>query len=243
MASAPQPPVNTKSTDGIAPKISELTRDVLFGDIWERPQLCKRDRSMIVCATLITLCRTEQMPAHFGRALANGVTPTELVEMITQLAFYAGWPAAMSAIDRARAALQLFAEAGSIVIEPYEPKPLPQGVRGTKSTVADIAPKLAELTLGVLFDDIWERPGLPRRDRSLIVVACLTALGRTEQMPAHFTRALANGVTPEELVEVITHLAFYAGWPCAMSAIDRARTAIDNHSKPVEGAAMVTPDR
>lgn len=214
--------------DGIAPKLAELTREVLFGDIWERPQLCKRDRSMIVCAALVALGRTEQMPFHFVRAMENGVTPVELIEAITQLAFYAGWPAAMSAVDRARTAIQTFRDQGAVVSSPYEPGPTPEGMRGAKTSTDDIAPKLAELTSGLLFADIWERPELRQRDRSLITVACLVALGRTEQMPPHFDRALANGVTPDELVEVITHLAFYSGWPNSMSAIDRARTAIGN---------------
>jgi 4-carboxymuconolactone decarboxylase len=85
-----------------APKLAELTEKTLFGDIWERPQLSKRDRSLITCAALITLARTEQMAFHFPRAIENGVTQEELVEMITHLAFYAGWPSAFSAMTRAK---------------------------------------------------------------------------------------------------------------------------------------------
>jgi 4-carboxymuconolactone decarboxylase len=87
----------------------------------------------------------------------------------------------------------------------------------------DIAPKLVQLTDEVLFGDVWERPALSKRDRSLITCAALVALGKTEQMGFHFPRAIENGVTQEELVELITHLAFYAGWPNAMSAIARAK--------------------
>src|SRR2546423_13455724 len=90
-------------------------------------------------------------------------------------------------------------------------------------TIGDIAPKLAELTDGVLFGDVWERPQLSKRDRSLITCAALVALGKTEQMNFHFPRAIENGVTHEELVELITHLAFYAGWPNAMSAGAKAK--------------------
>ena len=89
--------------------------------------------------------------------------------------------------------------------------------------IGDIAPKLAELTDDVLFGDVWERPQLGKRDRSLITCAALVALGKTEQMNFHFPRALENGVTQEELIEMITHLAFYVGWPNAMSAIVRAK--------------------
>ena len=80
------------------------------------------------------------------------------------------------------------------------------------------ADKLADLTDDVLFGDVWERPGLSKRDRSLITVATLLALGREKQLDGHLARALQNGVTKEEIGELITHLAFYAGWPAAMTA-------------------------
>jgi len=79
-------------------------------------------------------------------------------------------------------------------------------------------PKLVELTHEVLFGDVWERPGLSKRDRSLITVAALIAAYRPEQLKVHMDRALTNGVTREELAEAITHLAFYAGWPSGMTA-------------------------
>jgi 4-carboxymuconolactone decarboxylase len=103
------------------------------------------------------------------------------------------------------------------------------GVMGTKETsaaqklIGDFDPKLAELTDNVLFGDVWERPGLSKRDRSLITVAALIALNRPEQLRHHLQRARENGVTKDEVVEVITHLAFYAGWPNAMNAIGVAR--------------------
>jgi 4-carboxymuconolactone decarboxylase len=92
-----------------------------------------------------------------------------------------------------------------------------------RKTIGDIAPKLAELTEDVLFGDIWERPQLSKRDRSLVTCAALVATGKTEQMSFHFPRAIENGVTEEELIEMITHLAFYAGWPNAMSAVTKAK--------------------
>ncbi|WP_254773960.1 carboxymuconolactone decarboxylase family protein [Microbacterium sp. cf046] len=85
--------------------------------------------------------------------------------------------------------------------------------------IGDTAPKLVELTDDVLFGDVWERPELSRRDRSLVTVASLIAMNRVGQLPSHMRRAIANGVTRDELAETITHLAFYAGWPCAMGAI------------------------
>jgi len=83
----------------------------------------------------------------------------------------------------------------------------------TISQVRDVFPKLGELTDKVVFGDVWERKGLSKRDRSLITVAALTALYRPDQLKGHIWRALDNGVTQEEMVELITHLALYAGWP------------------------------
>ena len=85
--------------------------------------------------------------------------------------------------------------------------------------IGNFAPKLVELTDRVLFDDVWERKELSKRDRSLITVAALIALNRPEQLRFHLGRAVENGVKEQELIEVITHLAFYSGWPNAMSAI------------------------
>jgi 4-carboxymuconolactone decarboxylase len=100
-----------------------------------------------------------------------------------------------------------------------------------RASLGDFAPKLVDLTEDVLFGDIWERAQLSKRDRSLITCAALVATGKVEQMDFHFPNALKNGVTKDELVEMITHLAFYAGWPNAMSAINRAKTLLATPEK------------
>src|SRR6266542_2545957 len=107
---------------------------------------------------------------------------------------------------------------------PVEPAPEASPVR---RPFADTAPALQGYTDTVLFGDVWERPGLSKRDRSLITVATLIALYRTNELPSHLKRALDNGVTRDELVEVITHLAFYAGWPTAATATAIARRVFE----------------
>jgi 4-carboxymuconolactone decarboxylase len=102
---------------------------------------------------------------------------------------------------------------------------------GLRKNMGAFAPKLVDLTEDVLFGDVWERPQLSKRDRSLITCAALVATGKTEQMDFHFPTAIKNGVTREELVELITHLAFYVGWPSAMSAINRAKTLVAESEK------------
>ena len=95
---------------------------------------------------------------------------------------------------------------------PAQPtSPAREAIRGT-------VPKLAEISDTLIYGEVWERPGLSRRDRSLITVAALLAMGRDKQLEGHLARALANGVTRNEIGELITHLAFYAGWPAAMTA-------------------------
>ena len=100
---------------------------------------------------------------------------------------------------------------------------MPQEPSAAQKLMGDIDPKLAELTDNVLFGDVWQRPGLSPRDRSLITVAALIALNRPEQLRSHIRLALRNGVTQDEIVEVITQMAFYSGWPNAVSAVAVAR--------------------
>ncbi|HQR36491.1 MAG TPA: carboxymuconolactone decarboxylase family protein [Blastocatellia bacterium] len=104
-----KPTENSNPYADIAPALGDLTNRVLFGEVWGRPELSKRDRSLITVATLVALYRTNELPFHLKRALENGVTKDELIELITHLAFYAGWPSANTAITIAR---QVFAEAG-----------------------------------------------------------------------------------------------------------------------------------
>jgi 4-carboxymuconolactone decarboxylase len=103
-----------------------------------------------------------------------------------------------------------------------QPTPVAEPSRA-QQLMGDIAPKLADLTDNVLFGDIWERPGLSKRDRSLVTISALIALNRPDQLRSHLARARQNGVTESEIVEAITHLAFYSGWPNAVGAVAVAR--------------------
>ena len=117
---------------------------------------------------------------------------------------------------------------GALVAPAYSQEQAPAAPAGTQPSRAqqlmgDIAPKMAELTDEVLFGDIWERPGLSKRDRSLITVSALIAMDRPDQLRSHLALAKKNGVTETELIEVITQLAFYSGWPNAVMAVGVAR--------------------
>ncbi len=97
---------------------------------------------------------------------------------------------------------------------------------GAQQLYGNIAPQLADLSDRVLYGEIWESSDLSRRDRSLVTCAALVAMGKIEQMDTHFGKAIDNGVTPQELIALITHLAFYAGWPNAVSAVVRAKETL-----------------
>lgn len=96
-----------------------------------------------------------------------------------------------------------------------------------RERVRSFAPKLIDLTEKVVYGDVWERPGLSKRDRSLITCAALVAMNRSEQLRGHVARAIDNGVTKDEIVEIITHMAFYSGWPTAMTAAGVAKEVLE----------------
>jgi 4-carboxymuconolactone decarboxylase len=106
---AQEPTAARTSFGDIAPHLAEITDKVLFGDVWENPALSPRDRSLVTITSLISLYRTNEMPFHLKRAMENGITKDEIIAIITQLAFYAGWPSAMTALSIAR---KVFDEAG-----------------------------------------------------------------------------------------------------------------------------------
>jgi 4-carboxymuconolactone decarboxylase len=107
----------------------------------------------------------------------------------------------------------------------------PAAVNPAREHVRAVVPKLIDLTEKVVYGDVWERPGLSKRDRSLITCAGLVAMNRTEQLKGHLARALDNGVTRDEIAELITHMAFYSGWPTAMSAAGVAKEVFEKGEK------------
>ncbi|MET8330642.1 carboxymuconolactone decarboxylase family protein [Streptomyces sp. NPDC005181] len=109
---------------------------------------------------------------------------------------------------------------------------MPEKESAAQKALGELAPKMVSLTDDVLFGDVWERPGLSPRDRSLITVTTLAALYRTDQLGFHLRLAVKNGLSREELVEALTHLAFYAGWPNAMSALGRLKDIVGSTDSP-----------
>ena len=219
------PPLPSPDLYAGSPYLGELRNSLVYGEIWERPQLSKRDRSLITIGVLQALTR-EELAIHIPRGLDNGLTPEEISEIILHVTFYAGWPTGVQASITAASA---FEERGLLLGE--LPSAPPDSVASTPSSLSDAyaaVPRLGELRNSLLYGDIWERPLLSKRDRSLVTVAVNQALYATNELRTHINRALdENGVTPQEISEVILHVTFYAGWPAAVNAGRLATAAFE----------------
>ena len=209
-----------------SPYLRELRDSLVYGEVWERPYLSKRDRSLITIAVLQALTR-EELAIHIPRGLDNGLTPEEISEIILHVTFYAGWPTGVQASLTAAAA---FEERGLTLGDLPRAPALEDAVTtpGGLSDAYAAVPRLGALRNSLLYGDIWERPLLSKRDRSLITVAVNQSMYVTNELRLHIDRALdQNGVTPQELSEVVLHVTFYAGWPAAVNAGRLLTTAFE----------------
>ncbi len=209
----------------VAPALEKYRQKTVLGDLWKRPGLSARDRSIVTLAGLIARNQTIEMPFYLNLALDSGVKPSEISEIITHLAFYAGWANAASA---AAAAKDVFAErkiaadqlpAASPSLLPLNEAAEADRAKRVSEQFGAVAPGIVQYTTDVLFRDLWLRPDLAPRDRSLVTVSALVATGQVAQIPYHLNRAMDNGLTKEQAGEAVTHLAFYVGWPNAFSAL------------------------
>jgi 4-carboxymuconolactone decarboxylase len=230
-AAAQEAPVGSRKTgsepmniEAVSPALADHVQGTLLGEVWQRPDLSPRDRSVVTVAALVARNQAAEMPFYFERALDAGVTPAELSEIITHLAFYSGFPNAMSAVAVAGDLFQRRG-IGSDQLPPTSPELLPQDraaeearEKTVRETVGPISQGVVDYT-NMLFDKVWQRPGLAPRDRSLVTVAALVVSGQSAQVTFHLNRAMDNGLTRAEASEVLTHLAFYGGWPNVFSAV------------------------
>jgi 4-carboxymuconolactone decarboxylase len=216
-----------------APALETYAQDRLFGEVGKRPGLSPRDRSVVTLAVLIASRQTVEMPYYVNLALDHGVTPAEISEIITHLAFYAGWANAMSAVAATK---EVFAQQriGSDQLSPVSPTLLPlneaaEHERATRvgQQFGAVSPGVVQYPTDVLFRDLWLRPDLAPRDRSLVTISALIASGQVAQLGSHLHRAMDNSLTQPQVSEVLTHLAFYAGWPNVFSALPVAKDVFE----------------
>ncbi len=213
----------------VAPALEAYSDDALFGTVWADAALSARDRSLVTFAALMTRHETGALSDHVALALDAGVTPTEISETITHLAFYSGWGNATAA---ARAAAPVFDERGiapedlpgaDVALMDYDVEAEASRQDFVQGTYGEVSQGVVDNTEQLLFLDLWRRPGLAPRDRSLVTVAALIAAGQPEQMTFHLNRAMDNGLTQAEAGAMLSHLAFYAGWPRVFSALPVAK--------------------
>lgn len=209
----------------VSPALDRYTQQLRGGDLWKDGDLSPRDRSLVTLAALIARGQTIDLPRQLDAALANGVKPAEVSETITHLAFYAGWSNALSAVEATRSAFARHeVSADELPASDPELLPLNEDVEAKrKSSVADnfgtVAPRFLDYTTDVVFRELWQRPGLAPRDRSLVTVSALVATGQVAQITFHLNRAMDNGLTQPQAAEVMTQLAFHVGWPNVFSAL------------------------
>jgi 4-carboxymuconolactone decarboxylase len=221
----------------VSPALASYTQESIADDLWKRPALSPRDRSLVTVAALIARTQTVGMLHYFNIALDSGVKASELSEIVTHLAFYSGWSNALAAVPVLK---DIFAHRGigTDQLPEVSPQllPLDEAAEAQRATTVEqhfgaVAPGVVHYTTNLLFRNLWLRPALSPRDRSLVTVSALIATGQVAQVTYHLNRALDNGLTQPQTSEVLTHLAFYAGWPNIFSALPVVKDVFEKRTK------------
>ncbi|TCM48409.1 4-carboxymuconolactone decarboxylase [Rhizobium sp. PP-F2F-G48] len=219
------PSLTLDDVRSVSPALAAYTANTVVSDLWSRSGLSARDRSIVTVAALIARNQTIGLPHYANKALDSGVSAAELSEIVTHLAFYSGWSNAFFAVDIIK---DIFADRGITAeqLPDASPELLPlneeaeaKRATGVQANFGEVSPGVVHYTGEVLFKNLWLRPGLAPRDRSLTTVAALIANGQVAQITYHLGRAMDNGLTQEQASEALTQLAFYCGWPCVFSAM------------------------
>jgi 4-carboxymuconolactone decarboxylase len=224
--------------------LGSMAFDVV-GAMWSRPELNRRDRSLLVITALAAQARDEELVLHTRNGLGNGLKREEIEEILLHVAAYAGFPAAMASSRRIDAAL-MAADGGEKLPdrEPAARKSDAERDRDAADVLTTIAgartpieaaaglERMAERfgEVGVTayrwaFGEVWCRPQLSRRDRSIVVITILVTLGATAELSTHAPAGLRHGLTRVEIEEIVNHLSLYAGIPRAIEAIQAVKTA------------------
>lgn len=213
----------TRVTLEASPNLNDDLRQVVFGELWHRTELSKRDRSLVSLTATVIEGGARTQRAQFALALENGVSAQELAGALSHLVYYSGIPVA---VEAEAVLADVLAGQGiklsSLRVAEAAAHPDPKAAQAQRevvlSLVGDISPGLAHFSNTTLNGDLWLRGDLSPRDRSLVTISALISQGNIEQLPVHVRKGIGNGLKLEEIGEVITQLAFYAGWPRAFSA-------------------------
>lgn len=215
--------VQTAGRDNLgefAPEFARYNDDILFGEVWSRNDILSlHDRSIVTVSAIVGAgIFTDALKHHIATAKKNGVTRDEMVEIVTQLGFYAGWPKAWATFPMVKEVY-----GGDI-----------SDIQGTgekyiqtagRNNLGEFAPEFARYNDDILFGEVWSRDNiLSRHDRSIVTISALIGGGVfTDALKSHIAMAKNHGVTKAEMAEIITQLGFYAGWPKAWAAFGMAK--------------------
>ena len=210
-----------KNLGDFAPEFARYNDDILFGEVWSRNDILSlHDRSIVtICALVGSGILDSSLKYHIQTAKKHGVTRDEMVEIITQLGFYAGWPKAWAVFPMAK---EVYGDDAAGTFENVGKKI--EQTAGRKN-LGDFAPEFARYNDDILFGEVWSRNNiLSVHDRSIVTVSTLIGAGIfTDALKHHLANAKNNGVTKDEIVEIITQLGFYAGWPKAWAVFPMAQ--------------------
>ncbi|MEO3480214.1 carboxymuconolactone decarboxylase family protein [Phaeobacter sp. CAU 1743] len=226
-----------ESVGRVAPALEAFSNDALFEGVWASESLSMRDRALVTFAALMTRHEVESLATYVELALDSGVTAAELSETVTHLAFYTGWGNATAAAEAmAPVYTKRGIAVGSLPAAKTDLLPLDEEAEAAREELVsrlygNVSMGVVDTTRELLFLDLWRRPDLMPRDRSLVTVAALIASGQPEQMTFHLNRAMDNGLTQEEAGAALSHLAFYAGWPKVFSALPVAKQVFENRDQ------------
>ncbi|MAD46291.1 MAG: 4-carboxymuconolactone decarboxylase [Oceanospirillaceae bacterium] len=221
----------------VSPALAQADQTLVGKELWQRAGLSARDRSLVTVAALVARNQSYLLPRELERALENGVKPAELSELINHLAYYAGWDNALNAANICHV---IFADhkIPSEQLPAVDPELLSfdkeaedQRQSFVSSTYGEVSQGVVDYTQTQLFLDLWRRPDLAPRDRSLITVSALVASGQPEQIGFHLNKAMDNGLKQKEAGEALTQLAFYAGWPKVFSALPVVKDVLNKRQK------------
>jgi 4-carboxymuconolactone decarboxylase len=219
--------------------------DYVMGDLWSRPQLAPRQRSLVVIPVLAAMGSTEELAAHVQVGLNHGLTREEIDEVVLQVAAYAGYPMAMAASrvvdrvfnridgverqpERSPAAAKGDAERRADAVDVMRTLTAGRAATDPEQALANITADLGDVGLLAFdwaFGEVWSRPQLSRQDRSLVVVAILTWLGKERELAFHIPGALNHGLSRDEVREVMVQMCVYGGFPRAVEGMRAANEA------------------
>lgn len=225
--------------------LGDFAIDVVLGDVWARPQLSRRDRSLIVISVLAALGSTEELALHTGVGLNHGLTRSEIEEVLLHVAVYAGFPMAMQA---SRTVDDHFRALDGVERLPERPPSARQGDNERRAAACDVRQtvtggrsspdpdadfddfvarfgEVGRVAYSWAFGDVWAREELSRRHRSVVVIAILTALSRTDELVFHVRAGLHHGLSRVEIEEIMVQMTIYGGVPRAIEGARAMQTA------------------